>query len=366
MDFNAKNTLLSSLMVLFFTIGHAQITVEKVVLEAGEEGAKIPRLTDQANANNPIVEKINLFILDRFMLESFNADEIEDLRWSGLDFESDIQDDIFFFFFGGEYYGAYPNYVMESLFFDLKTGEQLSYQTIPFQALFTPYGYLNFLNRYWLKDVKAQFEEAIECSETEPYCSYYDITYQLRNNQLVASLVEDCYPRVIRACAPGYSVQVPFDSIRNYLSPLAKEHIFTESYPKQMGIDQYLKHQELYPKISENMYLFGKIDGKYAFSMALEFSKSKGEITGYYYYDRKQQKISLKGEEGDHVINLIETVDGQKTGSFLLDWNGGYADDRFVIYTNEGSYHLKGSWSSPDGSRKLPIVFTEVKFNDIN
>lgn len=351
--------------MLSTSIANAQIIVEKVVLEAGEEGAKIPRLVDQSNVGNSIVEKINQEILDWFMLESFHAEENEELRWSGLDFESDIREGIFFFSFSGEYYGAYPNYVSESLFFDLETGKQLSLKRIPFQALFTPDGYLGFLNRYWLTGVKAEFEQAIECSETEPYCSYYDITYGVRNNQLEASLINDCYPRVIRACAPFYSVTVALDSIQNYLSPLAKDHIFRKEYPAQIGIDQFLINTELHKEIPNHMYLFGKIDGKYAFSMALQISESTKEVSGYYYYDRKQQKIPLKGKESDRMIDLKETVDGQQTGSFHLDWKSGYDDNSFMIYgEGDNSYYLKGSWSSPDDSRKLPIVFTEIKFNN--
>ena len=210
-----KYPILALSAMLCFSIANAQIVVEKVNLGKGENEVNIPRLKDQANASNPVVEKINEFILDRFMLESFNPEETEDLRWSDLFFESDIQKDIFFFNFGGEYYGAYPNYVQQSFFFDLNSGEELSYKSIPFQALFSPEGYLAFLNQYWLKGVKAEFDEAIKCSDTEPYCSYYDITYGIRNNQLRASLVDDCYPRVIRACAPGYDVRVELDSIEN-------------------------------------------------------------------------------------------------------------------------------------------------------
>lgn len=351
--------------MLSISVASAQVTVEKVILEQGEGGSKTPRLVDKTNANNQAVEKINLAILDRFMLESFNPEEVNDLRWSYLDFESDIQGDIFFFKFGGEYYGAYPNYVQQSFFFDLNSGEELSYKSIPFQALFSPEGYLAFLNRYWMKDIKTQFDEAIECSDTEPYCSYYDITYGIRNNRLRASLTDDCYPRVIRACAPGYDVRVELDSIENYLSPFGKEYIFSEDYPTKMGIARFLLNKEMYPKISHHMYLFGKIDGKYAFSMALTFSPTGKEVSGFYYYDRKQQKITLKGTEGDRVLDLVETVDGQKTGSFQLDWNGGYSNDRLMIIAgDDGNYFLKGSWSSPDGAQNLPIVFTEVKFNN--
>jgi hypothetical protein len=163
------------LLVVFLMntlIGYSQeFVVEKVQLKETVDNkyvSEIPRLKDESDEHNPVVESINSQILDRFMINSYVQSELEEFRWYEIGYSSEIKENILYISFAGEYYGAYPNYVSDELFFDLKSGEPLKTTAIPFQALFTLSGYLDFLNKYWLEGVKNEFIEAVECAEFEP------------------------------------------------------------------------------------------------------------------------------------------------------------------------------------------------------
>ena len=153
------------------------------------------------------------------MINSYHQSELEEFRWYDVEFLSEVKEGIVFIAFAGEYYGAYPSYVEEELFFSASTGEKLTYLDIPFQALFSLDGYLTFMQRFWLPVVKNEFKEAIECADSEPYCSYYDVSgYSVDGNKFSMSLTNDCYPRVIRACAPSASLTLSVDSLTEYLT----------------------------------------------------------------------------------------------------------------------------------------------------
>lgn len=349
----------------------SQIKVEKVELTETVDNryvSKLPKLTSESEEKIQVVNKINAFILDRFMVESFDQSELEEFRWYDLDFIHEVKEGILYIQFGGEYYGAYPNYVEEELFFDLNTGEQLSNSDIPFQALFSLYGYLDFMNKFWLKKAKPAFIEAIECADYEPYCSYYDIySYSINNDNINISLADDCYARVSRACSPGVSLTLPLDSIKAYLSKEGNQIIFADSYTSKKGIDKFLYNKSTNEKIPNNTYFFGKIDGKYPFSMALNFEKGSDNVSGYYYYDRKLEKLKLKGKKDDSKITLKESLNDVETGSFLMNLSKSYVGDAYSIYNPNGeSTYLTGTWSNPEKTKNFNIEFIEVKLNDRN
>ena len=81
--------------------------------------SEIPRLKDESDEHNPVVERINSQILDRFMINSYVQSELEEFRWYEIGYSSEIKENILYISFAGEYYGAYPNYVSDELFFDL-------------------------------------------------------------------------------------------------------------------------------------------------------------------------------------------------------------------------------------------------------
>ena len=366
-----KNHILSLLFLLFLNTAFAQLTVEKVKLIETFENqtvSYIPKVTSRSEEDKQIAEKINAFILDCFLIESFNQKEIEEFRWYEADFEHEIKNNILYITYSGEYVGAYPNYITEEVFFDLKTGEHLSNSDIPFQALFSLNGYLDFMNRFWLKQARDVFKQATECAESEPECSYYDIdSYSLtKDKKLMLSLTGDCYPRVILDCAPKLTLELPIDSVQKCLSEQGKKILVTDVYTSKRGVDKFLYNQSLANTISKNVFLFGKIDGKYPFSMALNLDQAPAKINGYYYYDRKLEKITLTGVKKDkNTLELQEFSKNVKTGSFQLNFSPTYAENALMVfYTTEKTAYLTGTWSNPDGSKTFPITFTEVKMND--
>jgi len=326
-----------------------EFVVQKVHLTESIENmyvSDIPKLKDLSNDNNPVVDMINSQILDRFMINSYEQSEIDEFRWFGVEFSSEIYEDILYISFTGEYIGAYPNGVTDELFFDLKSGESLKLTIIPFQALFTLSGYLDFLNKYWLEGVKNEFEAAIECAEFEPYCSYYDINYEVESNKLSISLTNDCYPHVAQGCSPAYRISVELDSVKQFLDNIGKYMLFESEYMNMTPIEKFLENEKLNDKVPNNVFLFGKMDDRYPFSMAINIDK-KEQILGLYYYDSKLQKINLKGHSNDNTMFLTETVNNKQTGFFEFDIN---------IDNNP----IEGEWLNFEKTKSLIVKFGKI------
>jgi len=307
----------------------------------------IPKLKDLSTDSNPVVDRINSQILDRFMINSYEQSELDEFRWYEVECSSEIKEDILYISFAGEYYGAYPNGVTDELFFDLKSGETLKQTIIPFQALFTLSGYLDFLNKYWLEGVQKEFITAIECAEFEPYCSYYDISsYNVNNNKLYISLTNDCYPHVAQGCSPVYRIYVELDSIKQYLNNIGKYILIESNYMNMTPIEKFSENEILKEKVPNNLFLFGKIGERYSFSMAINIDKQE-DIIGLYYYDKKLQKITLKGQNMDDTISLTETINNKPTGFFELDINCDY-------------YPTGGKWLNSEKTKSLDVKFTKI------
>ncbi len=342
------------------------ITVEKIRL-TGNYGrvSEIPKVTDPKNANNAVVEKINLQILDRFMITSFeqNEESIEEFHWSEVECSSELKNEILFIRFSGTYYGAYDNSVEDCLYFNLKTGEELQISEIQFQTLFTLSGYLDFINHYWLNGVKEEFKTAIECAGDEPYCSYYDIDYAVNENKLILSLNGDCYPRVSRACSPSYNLSVPLDSVKTYLSDVGKYILIESDYFSKSPIDKFIENRQLKEKIPDNIFFFGKIDNQYPISMAICIDK-QNQISGYYYDDNKLKKMHLYGEQKGEEIRLTEELNGKITGFFELKMSKDYDNQGLFIMANssdKNDQYLTGKWYDTKKTKPFDIEFTEAK-----
>lgn len=357
--------LLAATLIVLSIPGKAQstIVVEEVIFKGPGSDCKIPRVKDKANPNNAGVAKINSLLLDRFDLKSFNPKDAESFQYSGITFTSQVKSGLLYLEYSGEYYGAGLNAMEEILLFDLATGEVVNSKNIPFESLFTLEGYLEFMNIHWLAAAKLAFKEAIACAETEPYCSYYDIEdYFITDSRLSFSISSDCYPQVARYCGPGLSRSVPMDSVKLYLSPLGEKILVRDAYSAKRGIDRYLYNNQAGKELPDNVYIFGLIDDKYPFSMAVNINAS-GAMKGFYYYDKRKQKITLAGTAQQTTMQLKETVNGQVTGEFSLQWHTDYPEYGFSVYDSNGNFrYLSGKWKSPDGKKVLPITFTEVKF----
>jgi hypothetical protein len=358
-------------LLVCITIANAtkaqNIIVEKIkITETVDKNttSDIPKLKDLSNPQNPIVEKINSSLLETFDIPSFNQSEITEFRWYDVKFDAEVKAGIAYIHYGGEYYAAYPNYVEEELFFNLTTSEKIVNTDIPFQALFSLHGYLDFLNRYWLTTkLKDSFKEAIACANSEPYCTYYDITkYDLTKGMFSASLEEDCYAHVVRSCNPSYAISISIDSVKPYLTETSKRILLEDRYSEKKGIDKHLYNNKVWKEIPKNVYLFGLVDNKYPISMAITIDPLSGTTTGYYYYDKKKQKLSLKGTFANNILYMTETYNQKETGKFYFTWSDAYDAEAIPIYNAQGiAQYLHGTWVSMDDSKKLNIHFTEVK-----
>ena len=356
------------LFLLVTLVSYGQnIVVEKVRLtNAYNDISDIPKVRDLENIDNEVVGKINAQILDRFNITSFEQNELEEFRWTGVESGSEIKEDILFIWFKGTYYGAYDNYVEDCFYFSLKTGEKLKMSEIQFQTLFTLSGYLDFINKYWLNGVKKEFKRAIKCAGYEPSCSYYDIDFSVIENKLLISLNAYCYPRVTRACSPYYNLSIPLDSVKAYLNDVGKIILIESDYFSKSPIDKFIENRRLKEEIPDNLFLFGNIDGKYPISMAISIDK-QNQILGYYYYDNKLQKLNLYGmKKGEEILLMeMEEVNGIITSSFRLKISKDFDPIGLFIMTYDGrrEYLTGGMWYNAK-KPKLDIEFTEAKTKD--
>jgi hypothetical protein len=360
-----KYKLLIAILIFSLTSYSQGIIVEKIKLTETVDNryvSEIPKVNDLTNDKNLIVEKINSQILDRFMISSFKQIELEEFRWYDVGCSSEIKENVLYISFAGEYYGAYPNYVEDEFYFDLKTGEPLKLSIIPFQALFTLSGYLDFLNKYWLEGVKKEFITAIECAEFEPYCSYYDIySYSVNDNKLSISLANDCYPRVAQSCSPGYGISVEIDTLKQYLNEVGKYILLESNYLSKTPIEKFFENEKNKERIQNNIFIFGKINDKYPISMAINID-SQGVISGYYYYDSKLQKLTLKGEKKGNTISLIETFENKQTGFFEIKFSNEYDSKGYYFSEPNGTdKYVIGKWMNPEKTKIFDININEIK-----
>ena len=360
------------LLFLFCFIASSQekIAVKKVMIKSTlsfQSENEIPKVIALKKEFEPAVKKINQFILDEFMIEGYQLKKEEDFRFSGCTFEYQINPDYLFLKMEGGYLGPYPSEFEKEFIFNIKTGAIQDSRKIPFQALFTLNGYLDFMEKYWLPDIKKEFSVVTEgCEEIEPYCSYYDIEkYEVKDNQLSFSLTNDCYPHVAQACTPYLTKSVSKEVMKQYLNDWAYRMLFKDNYTSKNQIALFLMNQKEKPNCENNIYFFGKINNLYPISMALNLSKKDNSVSGYYYYDKKKIKIKLSGTYSKKAILLNEFSNNVNTGKFSLKFEDDYNKKGFYIYENEtNSQYLTGQWSN--GKSDFQIIFNEVKFNQYN
>ena len=104
------------------TVFAQNILVEKVEIRSTidkDNVSNIPRLNDLSNPKNPIVAKINSYLLESFELTSYKQSEITEFRWSGVEFKFEVKSGIAWIQYTGEYYGAYPTYLDVECLVDL-------------------------------------------------------------------------------------------------------------------------------------------------------------------------------------------------------------------------------------------------------
>ena len=357
-------------LLLGYTISNAQdIIVQKIKLKNTsykEYISWIPKIEDVKNQKNPVVEKINSQILEYFSINSFNQNEIEEFKWYDVWYSHEIKQNILCLLIKGEWGGGpYISYLDDEIYFDLQTGEMLKMPIIPFQALFSLSGYVDFIQKYWLTGVKKEFKGAEKCAEMEPYCSYYDIEIDSANKKKVyISLIFDCFPRVVQACSPSFSKSIELTTISQYLNDVGRYMLLESNYFSKSPLEKFLENRKLNTKLTENIFVFGKIDKKYPFSLAINIA-SNGIVSGFYFYDSKLQKISLSGIKQNDKITLTEKIENVETGYFEFKyWSevDKNLKDEFALYDgSEKSIYITGLWTNKEKTKTFPILINEIK-----
>jgi len=160
---------------------------------------------------------------------------------------------------------------------------------------------------------------------------------------------------------------VSIAELRPYLNNFAQKY-FKDSYfqENQTFIGRYLYRKSVQTEIPNNIFILGKIDGKYPFSMAINFAKDSKQVSGFYYYNDSQtfEKIMLNGEYNDKGFNMQETVDNKVTGHFSFTWSNEYSPKGYLVsYMDNISQYLSGSWAKPDHSKIFDVEISSVKNN---
>ncbi|WP_366183903.1 hypothetical protein [Flavobacterium ovatum] len=358
------------IIALLFTsaaISQEKYTVQKININStlfADTKNEIPKVVALKKEYAAVANIINKQILEEYSLTGFQLNKDEEFRFSGCTFSYQINTTHLFLKIEGEYLGPYPSQFDNEYIFNLKNGALENNDNIPFQAFFTLNGYLDFMDNYWLNDIKKQFDISIkDCEGSEPYCTYYDIDkYEVQNNQLSISLTNDCYPHVVKVCTPYLTKSFSKEIMKKYLSEWGYRILFNANYVAYKGIEKFLINQKERDNAENNIFLFGKTNKLYPISMALQLSKKDNTVSGYYYYDKKKIKIKLSGTFTGNSISLNEYTNNQNTGSFSLKFEENYKPDGFSIYENDDkSKYLTGNWSNQKSQFK--VIFSEVLLN---
>lgn len=349
-------SLILILNVLLSSFGQESVTVKPKRFD--DYNSIIPIVSDTLNNNSSIVKRINSRIEEDLMLTSESAFG-DEFKWYDLTYNWEKDRKYLCFDFQGEYIGGpYPNYNEFSMIFDLQNGDYIDVKKIDLASIFTLTGYYQFFEKYCLSPIKKEFETAFACSEgSEPYCSYYDLELNINKKEIEISLTGDCFPHVLKACSPYFSVGIPADTLKPFLNDFGKlliDRFETDDYSTLKEHRFLQENKELIPNY---FFLVGKIGGKYPFKMAIQFDYDQNKAKGYYYYDKNKVELELDGSATLTKINLIEVFNGKQTGIFEFEWSNNYTTAGYLI----NDRYLTGVWHNPDKTKKYNIEITNVK-----
>lgn len=141
------------------------IKINKFENEA--DACLLPRLRHTTEPENFAVAEINKKILEHFGLNSFENSSLEDFVHAGLTFSWEATGEVFYLNYEGEMIVGRSHHDEGEMVFDLNNGKLLEYTPIPFQALFTPEGYFEFLNKHWLDRFEKELKQGEVCAEMD-------------------------------------------------------------------------------------------------------------------------------------------------------------------------------------------------------
>ena len=156
----------------------------------------------------------------------------------------------------------------------------------------------------------------------------------------------ECYPRWGYACLFSAGAELKVEDFLKYLNKETKEYFKLVSEDRTFEILE--KRGTLNPP--NNLALFGKMNGKYPFSMMINVQGKN--VSGHYYYNSKKELIELTGKIGNGKLILKEYVGGNHTGTFIIE--------------KPESFNEKIYWESADRKKRFDItVDSEYSLYDL-
>jgi len=301
----------------------------------------LPKLVDGTGKMKVVLDKINKSILNEFDITSY--EETAERPWDEIEMDLEVGNDILLISIRATLDGSVTGFgqpVSESLYFDLTNGDRLKEPAfISPLSYFSTDGYLQFLKDYdILEDYNIAAKEAIECTEgTIPMCHLHQLEFSFHGNNVAVFMDRyECYPRWGYACQFTAGAELKLNDFLNYLNRETKEYFKLVSANKTFEIFR-LRQSLIVPN---NYALFGKIDGKYPFSMM--FNIKDKNANGHYFYNAKKELIKLTGKIENGRLILKESFNEKHTGTFIIE--------------KPEDFNEKIYWESPDGKKRFNVT----------
>lgn len=328
-----KNSTLSFIFCLLsFVVQGNNFSIKKLIYKTNENSFEIPYVI--STTKPAIAKTINNYLQDglfevKFTDKNYQSNLVDEFvdgdktfGWSDMKVNSKIAPRFLMIEINSEYSAAYPSTQHETYFFDIETGQPF---TIP--TLFSLNGYLDFLEKYWLKNCSAAIKEAYQCAEmTDDVCNYKCFNFDNFYIEIDSLKLETntCFPHAMQSCDPDISDKFSINKIKGYLN----------NYGKYI-----LELSSVRATVPKSYFFIGNINEKYKINIALEIN-SNNQVNGYYYYETQKKKIKLTGSITNGVLVLKEYINNSYNGVFEIPWK-------------EDLYFLEGIWKNKDNSKNL-------------
>lgn len=373
--FSVRVVMFYFLLVISQSVeAQSNFDIEKVEFEIRDRWENfIPKLValNSEDETQDVVNQVNKELLDFYGLTSFEPSQItaetylcsSDFSWrfdSGI-LEISVQ----------LARGMKCGDVDGELYFDLNNGGlKLSQEDIPLHTLFTSTGYFEFMEKYWIDNVKYAFDmEALSYYRAEGedggYRALKRDLYEEIGWYTVDTGYFNChsyftpYPESLRCYNPVAESTVPIYSVIPYLSDFGKKVLLQDDYTAMEGIERLLYERRMASQIPKRVVVYGAIDNKYEFAMSLDINRISAE--GQYWYLSKKQNIKLLGALSPNYFYLEEYTNGMNTGIFVFNVGEEYESEAFGLYGENESRYVEGYWQKSVGSTHLPIFIYSVQ-----
>lgn len=367
-------TFCALLFLLSSLLTAQKIKLDSVLIQNPHEDfikAYVPKLVTKSKKYRPAVDSINQQLLHSFELESYDGDAAY-FGYTDINARMRMLDTVLYLYIKSEFMAAYPVTHETEQYFSLTTGQQLPYYSYTFSQLFTPQGYFEFLEKYWLKKAKNALKAAEECANGPSYCNAYDIMdYKVQEDSIMIQLSNQCFPHVTQFCSPMLTVKVALTDALPYMNLIGQKIVNSPDYYDAHPIRSYLCRQaisldsNLNNSIAHSSYIIASIADQYPISMTL-IKDPKGNISGNYYYNKVGTPIDLKGKKEHQIIHLTERSNGEITGYFEISIHPTYQNEAYAYYNDNGEEaYFTGKWYNADRSKVMNVKIEEIKIPEI-